>query len=250
MCLYKFGQKKKGFRNKWQAWNHFICLIFISRFRSTKGIGTWITKIDIYKLNSPKKRNEREKQNKTKLTTNDTLKLGCLKMVLQWHQIDTWTIAVLNTDLDMIFLVCFGSSRTWLLGVSSSHICGCCVTPSQCSTKMGFIIFGSSSHHRVSYPTVFLFLFSIPHPLERLFPWQGTICCWYLSIFLNLGSCCYHDMDFRNLSFSFLHISRLSSCLFLSISRLYIYIFLSLTYYLESLCLHMYPPFHQPGLIS
>ena len=61
------------------------------------------------------------------------------------------------------------------------------------------------------------FPFSITHPLLTRFPFESssanknslTICCRYISIF-NLGACCYYDLDFGNLLFSFLFVSPFS----------------------------------------
>ena len=80
--------------------------------------------------------------------------------------------------------------------------------------KIGTVSFHPSSHHRALCATNILFMFSILRPLQRIFRFsflssnqcQPPICCWYISIF-NLGDCCYHDLDFGNLPYTFQFIS-------------------------------------------
>ena len=120
-------------------------------------------------------------------------------------------------------------------------LCGQCRTTSHSSHKVDAIIFSLSSHLCISCSTNFISLFSIPCPLLTAFLFkflpanQSPLanCSLYIFIF-NLGICCYHDLNFRNICFTFLFVSPLSSCLSLSLS-------LSLT--LSNLFLIYVPPF-------
>ena len=89
-----------------------------------------------------------------------------------------------------VVVLAHGCSRSRL------HIFGKGVEPLTGFTRMGAVIFGPSSHPRVSCPTNLSFLFSIPEFLPTNHS-HKPICCWYISIF-NMVVCCYPDRDLRN----------------------------------------------------
>ena len=70
-----------------------------------------------------------------------------------------------DTDDDIIFLVFCCCNRIWVLFVPFLHLRG--GWGPRRRIHLGAVIFGSSLHYRVLYPTNFLFLFSIPHPPQQ-----------------------------------------------------------------------------------
>ena len=89
-----------------------------------------------------------------------------------------------NTDLGIIFLVFCSSSRTWLLGVPSSHLRSGCGTPSRSSPKIDAVIFVPSLF-RVWFPTLPFLSFYFTPPLRHF--------C--LSFFQPIGACLPFDPD-------------------------------------------------------
>ena len=167
-----------------------------------------------------------------------------------------------NKDLNIIFLVFCCSSRTWLVGVLSSHLHGGCGTRvnleltqnSRNSPRMSAVIFSLSSHHHVSCPNNFSFCFQFHahfNGLHSSFFQPITACGRFgADTFLFFSDvCCYPDQDLRKPLFTFPFFSPfysvsvcLSVCLSLSLS-LYIYIYLWLPWISFS---YMSRSFHRP----